>query len=135
MLDVDYYPISTVQSIKSIQTRYPEKFEQKSIAQELIQNSLNEHQTGNLVLRNNLIYVSINNLSPEEIEELQKRVLSGLSKAKLYHENKEERLKSLDEPQKHSRSHGRGFLLILRLGWDIITLSGTNCLLVAAVKH
>jgi hypothetical protein len=132
---LDYYPISTVQSIKSIQTKYPEKFEQKSIAQELIQNSLNENQTGGLVLANNLIYVNIENLSSYEIEDLQERVNTGLSKARLYHDNKEERLRSLDTPQKHSKSHGRGFLLILLLGWDIITLSGKNCLLVAAVKH
>jgi hypothetical protein len=132
---LDYYPISTVQSIKSIQTKYPEKFEQKSIAQELIQNSLNENQTGGLVLANNLIYVNIENLSSYEIEDLQERVNTGLSKARLYHGNKEERLRSLDTPQKHSKSHGRGFLLILLLGWDIITLSGKNCLLVAAVKH
>lgn len=132
---LSYYPISTVQSIKSIQTRYPEKFEQKSIAQELIQNSLNEHQTGGLVLTDNLICVNIDNLSHDEVLDLQERVNSGLSKAKLYHVNKEERLKSLDTPQKHSKSHGRGFLLVLLLGWDIITLSGTNCLLVAAVRH
>jgi hypothetical protein len=131
---VSCYSIDTVDSIKQIQCQYKDKFEHKSIAQELIQNSLNEDQKGELMLSDNLITINIKDLSPEDMEGSHSRIDSGLQRARVYYTDKEARLKSLDTIPQHSRSHGRGFLLVFLLGWDICTLQGVNSLLIAAIK-
>ena len=129
---LDCYPLDTVKSIKRVQSDYKERFEQKSVAQELIQNSLNEHQKGDLVIGDNLILVSVENV--KDVSEVLEKINKGVSDAKQYYSNKEARVRSLEAPRKSSKSHGRGFLLVLFLGWDIITLAGTNCLMIAAVR-
>lgn len=131
---VSHYPIDTVDSIKAIQCQYKDRFEHKSIAQELIQNSLNEDQKGELMLSGSLITININGLSREAMEDTLNKIGSGLQKARRYYVNREERLKSLEDTPKHSKSHGRGFLLVLLLGWDIFILQGAHSLLVAAIK-
>lgn len=129
---LDCYPLDTVKSIERVQSDYKERFEQKSVAQELIQNSLNENQQGNLVIGDNLVLVNVENV--KDVSEVLEKINKGVSDAKNYYSNKEARLRSLETTRKNSKSHGRGFLLVLFLGWDIITLAGTNCLMIAAVR-
>jgi len=126
--------VDDVKSIIQIQDKLKENFEHKSIAQELIQNSLNEHQKGNLRVYNNLILLEIDNMDKNNIEETINKINNGLYEAKECYLNKEKRLQSLSRPQKHLKSHGRGFLTIFYFGWDIITLKDKKKLLIAAVK-
>lgn len=126
--------IKDVKAIKDIQRTLKSDFERKSIAQELIQNSLNEHQKGNLQIYDNLILLEIDNVKKNNIEEIIHNIDNGVNYAKECYSSKEKRIQSLDKQQKHSKSHGRGFLSIFYFGWDIFTLQNNKKILIAAVK-
>ena len=127
--------VTSVEAIKQIQKYWKGDFEQKSIAQELVQNSLNEHQSGKISVSNNLILLQIQNIKEEDASDIVMKINEGLSAAKECYHNKEKRLASLDSYQKHLKSHGRGFLTIFYFGWDIITLKNKDQILIAAVRH
>lgn len=129
------FPISDVASIHRVQEVYADDFSHKSAAQELLQNSLNENQRGDIQIRSNLILLTVRDVDQKEIHDIEERINSGLAYAKKCYTNKAERLKSLEDSQKHLKSHGRGFLLMFYLGWDIITLQSKNTMLIAAIRH
>lgn len=129
------FSIKGVMAIKQIQQAYKENYEQKSIAQELIQNSLNEKQYGNISISNNLILLQIQNIKEEEATNIVTKINEGLIAARECYYNKEKRLASLELQQKNLKSHGRGFLTIFYFGWDIVTLKNKDQILIAAIKH
>jgi hypothetical protein len=122
-------------AIKQIQQAYKENYEQKSIAQELIQNSLNEKQYGNISISNNLILLQIQNIKEEEATDIVAKINEGLIAARECYHNKEKRLASLEMQRKNLKSHGRGFLTIFYFGWDVVTLKNKGQVLIAAIKH
>ena len=125
--------VKDVRSIIKIQDKLKTDFERKSIAQELIQNSLNESQRGDIRIYNNLILLEIED-DKNNIEEIINKINHGLYEAKECYLSKEKRIQSLEKLSKHSKSHGRGFLTIFYFGWDIITLRNKKKLLIAAIK-
>lgn len=127
--------INGVEAIKKVQEYWKEYFEQKSIAQELIQNSLNEHQKGKISLSNSLILLQIQNIKEDEASVIVQKINEGLQAARECYYDHQKRLASLENYQKHLKSHGRGFLTIFYFGWDIITLKNKDQILIAAIKH
>jgi len=127
--------INGVGAIKKVQEHWKEYFEQKSIAQELIQNSLNEHQKGKISVSNRLILLQIQNIKEEEVSGIVEKINEGLKTARECYYDPQKRLASLENYQKHLKSHGRGFLTIFYFGWDIITLKNKDQILIAAIKH
>jgi len=127
--------IMGVSAIKQIQDNYKELFEQKSIAQELIQNSLNAKQQANIRISDRLILLQIQNIKEEEISNIIVKINEGLKQAKECYHDIEKRKASLERFQNNLKSHGRGFLTIFYFGWDIVTLKNKNQILIAAVKH
>lgn len=127
--------VTSVEAIKQVQKHWNNHFEQKSIAQELIQNSLNEHQQGKISVSNNLILLQIQNIKEEDASDIVMKINQGLLAAKECYYDKEKRLASLEKYQKHLKSHGRGFLTVFYFGWDIITLKNKNQILIAAIRH
>lgn len=130
---VESLPIDDVASIHRIQDKFVDNFSQKSVAQELLQNSLNENQSGDIQVLRNLILLTVDS-NEHEIGKIVDKINSGIEYARKCYVSKEERMKSLDDSQKNLKSHGRGFLLMFYLGWDIITLPGKNKLLIAAIR-
>lgn len=126
-------PIDDVASIHHLQNRLVDNFSHKSVAQELLQNSLNENQSGDIQVLRNLILLTVDS-KENEIGQLVDKINSGLEYARKCYVSREERMRSLDDSQKHLKSHGRGFLLMFYLGWDIITLPGKDKLLIAAIR-
>jgi hypothetical protein len=126
-------PLDDVSSIHFVQKEFSENISHKSVAQELIQNSLNEKQSGSIHILRNLILLIIDS-KEENVNKLAEKVNSGLEYAKKCYISREERMKSLEGSQKNLKSHGRGFLLMFYLGWDIITLPGKDKLLIAAIR-
>lgn len=126
-------PVSGVSTIHQVQQLSADNYIQKSVAQELIQNSLNENQRGDIQVLRNLILLTVNSTGVE-LQKTVDRINTGLSYARECYTSTEKRMESLGDSQKHLKSHGRGFLLMFYLGWDIITLPGKDKLLIAAVK-
>jgi len=124
-----------VKAIKQIQDNYKELFEQKSIAQELVQNSLNAKQQANIRISDRLILLQIQNIKEEEIRNIVGKINRGLNRAKECYYDINKRKASLERYQNDLKSHGRGFLTIFYFGWDIVTLKNKNQILIAAVKH
>jgi len=127
--------INGVETIKQIQSLWFDHFEQKSIAQELIQNTLNAHQEGKISVSENLILLQVQNIKEDAAADIIAKINEGLLAAKECYHNKEKRLASLEGYQKHLKSHGRGFLTIFYFGWDIVTLKNKDQILIAAIKH
>jgi len=127
--------INGPEAIKRIQQLWKDRFEQKSIAQELIQNSLNENQKGKISVSDNLILLHVQNIKEEDVAEIVKKINEGLSAAQECYQDKNKRIASLENYQKHVKSHGRGFLTVFYFGWDIVTLKNKDQILIAAIKH
>lgn len=127
--------VKNVEAIKTIQSRYYDQYEQKSIAQELIQNALNEHQVGKITVSQHLILLQVQNIKEEEVTGIIRKIQEGLLAAQECYHNKAKRIASLDNYQKHLKSHGRGFMTIFYFGWDIVTLKNKDKILIAAIKH
>lgn len=132
MIPVTTYNLDSVQTIKDIQAKYKDDIELKSVAQELVQNSLNENQKGELIVSDNLVLVKVD--QKDNVEDTVSKIQKGVDLAKLYREDRVARSNSLDQRREHSRSHGRGFFLLMTLGWEIVTLPGSDSLMIAAVR-
>lgn len=133
MQSIDLH-VDSPTSIYKVQDAFSKDFDYKSVAQELIQNSLDENQTADLSVRHNLILLKVNSSNGENVKDIERKVSQGIDRAKRCLFSKKERIQSLEDSQKQSQKHGRGFFLMLCLGWDIVTIARQDQLLIAAIK-
>lgn len=123
-----------VSAIKKIQKDYKNSFDIKNIAQEILQNSLDENQKGEMFISENLILFRIYLGSQELVDKTETKINTGINFAKICRQNKKSRIDSL-ENFPYSKKHGRGFLSILFHGWDLVTLPNHTEVLIAAIKR
>ena len=125
--------LNDVTAIKKIQEHYKDNFDIKNIAQEILQNSLNENQKGEMFISDKLILFRVYLGTQELVDLTETKINQGIEFARLCQQNKKVRLDSL-EKVRPSKKHGRGFLSILYHGWDLVTLPNHTEVLIAAIK-